>query len=391
MKWSKITVIHSFPEWLPQTMTWLYNQVHYLPDRIESHIVCETTENLDQFWLRNIHSLAEAPPWRCYWDLCLRKLQVRRHLGFLVEQVKRCNAQVLHSHFGNVAWANLEAAKQVGLKHVVTFYGQDVNYLPTQDTRWYKRYQSLFAQIDCVLCEGTYMAKCVIALGCPQEKVQVHHLGVKVDEIAFKPKVWSPGEPLRVLIAASFREKKGIPYALEALGRMQHDVPLEITIIGDATAEARSQAEKKKILATIEKYNLHSKVRLLGYQPHTVLFEEAYKHHIFLAPSVTASDGDTEGGAPVVIIEMAATGILIVSTTHCDIPELVQNGVTGLLAQERNVDGLVYQLKSLIAHPEQWAKMLEAGRRYVAKEYNARIQGERLAAIYQEKSHYYDQ
>lgn len=273
MKSSNLTVVHSFPIWLDQTMTWLYNQVYYLPNEVESHIVCETTENLAQFWLPNIHSLAEAPCWRYYWDLGLRKLRIRRHIGFLVEQTKLYHAQVLHSHFGNIGWANLEAVKQAGLKHVVTFYGLDVNYLPKQDPSWHNRYQSLFAQIDCVLCEGTHMAKCVIALGCQEDKVRVHHLGVRVNEIAFKPRVWSSGEPLRVLIAASFREKKGIPYALEALGRIQHDVPLEITIIGDASTEARSQAEKQKILVTIEKYNHQSKVRLLGYQSHSVLFK----------------------------------------------------------------------------------------------------------------------
>ncbi len=70
----------------------------------------------------------------------------------------------------------------------------------------------------------------------------------------------------------------------------------------------------------------------MGYQPHSTLFAEAYRHHIFLSPSVTASTGDTEGGAPVSLIEMAATGMLIVSTTHCDIPEVIKHGVTGLLA-----------------------------------------------------------
>ena len=383
MKPSKIITIHGFPVWLPQTMTWLYNQVRYLPNQVESHIICESTENIDQFFLPNIHSLEEAPRWRYYWDLALRKLQVRHHLGFLVEQSKLHRAQVLHSHFGNVGWTNIKAAKQAGLKHVVTFYGLDVNYLPRQDPRWHKRYQALFAHIDCVLCEGTYMAKCVIALGCPQEKVQVHHLGVKVDEIAFQPRVWSPEEPLRVLIATSFREKKGIPYALEALGRMQHDVPLEITIIGDATAEVRSQAEKQKVLATIDKHNLQSKVRLLGYQPHSVVFEEAYRHHVFLSPSVTASDGDTEGGAPVVLIEMAATGMLIVSTIHCDVPGVVHHGVTGLLSNERDVDGLITQLKWLVNHPEQWFSMAAAARQLVQEKFNVSSQGERLAEIYQ--------
>ncbi len=52
------------------------------------------------------------------------------------------------------------------------------------------------------------------------------------------------------------------------------------------------------------------------------------RHHLFLSPSVTAPDGDSEGGAPVSIIEAAATGMPVVSTTHCDIPQAVDDGVT---------------------------------------------------------------
>lgn len=280
-------------------------------------------------------------------------------------------------------------AKKAGLKHIVTFYGLDVNYLPKLNHRWYERYNAMFKQVDRILCEGPYMAQCVIDLGCPEQKVRVHHLGINVDEILFRPRMFRPrmfrpGGPLRVLIASSFREKKGIPYGIEALGRLQHDIPVEITLIGDASSEPRSQAEKQKILATIEKYKLRDKIRMLGYQPHTVLFEEAYNHHVFLSPSVTASDGDTEGGAPVTIIEMLATGMPVVSTKHCDIPGIIKHGITGLLAEERDVDGLVRHLKWLIDHPEQWHDMAESGRRHVEAEFNARVQGERLAAIYKE-------
>ena len=104
-------------------------------------------------------------------------------------------------------------------------------------------------------------------------------------------------------------------------------------------------------MAMIEKYNLRSKVRLLGYQPFSVMLEEAYGHHIFLSPSVTASDGDTEGGAPVGIIEMTASGMPVISTTHCDIPEVIQNGVTGLLAEERDVEGLIDNVRAVYSRP----------------------------------------
>jgi colanic acid/amylovoran biosynthesis glycosyltransferase len=380
---AKIKVIHSCPIWLPQTQTWMYNQVRYLADEVENHIVCEKIENLDQFYLPNIHSLYnDAPKWRYLWDKSLRKFKLRHHLGYLVEIAKRENATILHSHFGYIGWTNLEAAKQLGIKHVVTFYGEDVNLYP-RNPLWQRRYEKLFNEVDLILCEGSHMAECIVNLGCPKDKVKVHHLGVKVEEIKFQPRVWNSNETLRVLITASFREKKGIPYALEALGKLQKQLALEITIIGDARKEdKRSQAEKQKILDVIERYKLQSKVRMLGYQSHNAIFEEAYKHHIFLSPSITAKDGDTEGGAPVTIIEMIATGMPVVSTTHCDIPEVTKNEIKTLLAEEKDVDGLVSHLQWLIHHSKDWSNMLNAGREYLEQNYNVVIQGNRLLETY---------
>jgi len=396
----KLIVVHSLLYWLPLTENWLYHQIQHLPYDIESHVVVgKETENRDQFSLPNIHCLADRPMWRYVAKSkdkqarsriapvrlsgkVLGKLQQRAYSNFLAQTARENGARVLHSHFGNQGWLNVRAARQAGLKHIVTFYGKDVNQLPVIDPRWQQRYRVLFEQVDCVLCEGPHMAQCIVDLGCSERKVHVHHLGIKVDEIAFKPRVWDPSGPLRVLIAATFREKKGIPYALEALGRLQHQVPLKVTIIGDATGEARSQAEKRRILAVMEEHQLKPHVNMLGYQSHAALHEQAYKHHIFLSPSVTASDGDTEGGAPIVIIEMVATGMPIVSTTHCDIPGVVQPDLVNLLVEERDVDGLVRYIKWLIEHREQWPNILAAGRKHVEAEFDVRLQGEQLAEIY---------
>ena len=167
------------------------------------------------------------------------------------------------------------------------------------------------------------MALCLAKMGCPQNKISVHHLGVETDKIRFLPRIWNRNQPLKVLIAASFTEKKGIPYALQALSQIYKSIPLEITIIGDANSNSRDYYEKQKILAVIKNGNLEKITNCLGFQPYSVLFTEAYKNHIFISPSITSSDGNTEGGAPVSIIEMMATGIPVVSTTHCDIPEVV--------------------------------------------------------------------
>jgi colanic acid/amylovoran biosynthesis glycosyltransferase len=212
----------------------------------------------------------------------------------------------------------------------------------------------------------------------------VHHLGVRVDEIRFSPRHWSQHETLRVLIAASFREKKGIPDALEAVAQLRREVPLEVTLVGDAGPDASSEREKRRIMDTITRLNLEPVVRLLGYQRRAVLHDHAYAHHVFLSPSVTAASGDTEGGIPVGIIEMAATGMPVVSTRHCDIPEVLGAGQGHLLAEEHDVPGLVDRLRWLTAHPDGWTGPATATRRHIEAEYDAKAQGPRLARIYRE-------
>ena len=362
-------------------MTWLCNQVRYLSHAIESHIVCEKTENLDQFGVPNIHSLPGIPLLSHFGESRLKWTPLYR-MFWLWCMYRRINPSIVHSHFGNMGWSDSFVVRRTKASHVVTFYGLDVNMIPKQDPRWVRRYKSLFKSADLFLCEGAHMGECIVKLGCPPDKMKVHHLGVEVDKIVFKPRIWQSGEPLRVLIAAAFREKKGIPYALAALGQLQKKINIEITIIGDATTEPRSQSEKQIILNMIEKHGLHAKIRMLGFQPYSFLMEQVYKHHIFISPSVTAADGDTEGGAPVSIIEMAASGMPIISTKHCDIPSVIKHGQTGWLAKERDIEDLVEYLKWYVDHRDDWRKMLEAGRAHVETEFNAQLQGIRLGQIY---------
>jgi colanic acid/amylovoran biosynthesis glycosyltransferase len=291
--------------------------------------------------------------------------------------------EILHSHFGNNGWKALRTAEHFDLRHFVSFYGQDVSRLPKQNPVWINRYQELFNSTQTrFLCEGSHMAQCLVAMGCDRDKVQVHHLGVEVDKIPYRPRKWQASEPLRVLLAASFREKKGLPYALEALGRLRTQLPLEITIIGDAGKDHGSRQEKQKMMDIIARHQLGGSTRLLGYQPQPVLWEQAFAHHLFLSPSITANDGDTEGGAPVSLIEMAASGMPVVSSFHCDIPEVIRHGETGWLAPERDVSAIVNAIEQWLNQPDDWETMLHTGRQHIEQHYDARTQGMILAQHY---------
>jgi colanic acid/amylovoran biosynthesis glycosyltransferase len=380
-----LKVVHTCSSWLPQTETWLFNQVKYLPSNIESHIVTQTTENLEQFQLPNIHTFQKESRSLGYFrERFLRKVGVRRALKYDRVTIQKIKPDVLHSHFGNRGWIDLESIKEERLKHVTTFYGADVSKLPSTDPRWNSRYRDLFNKGDLFLCEGAFMASSIVDLGCHPEKIRVHHLGIDLERIPFTPRNFDPRQPLKILIASTFREKKGIPYAIEALGRLPENVDVKLTIIGDATNTEPDKSEKEKIMRALEKTGLLKKATLRGFLPHETVLQEAYRHHIFLSPSVTASNGDTEGGAPVSIIEMAASGMPVVSTTHCDIPEALNYGGREWLAAERDVDGLVRIFDKWLNNLAGWNDLLLNARRHIDNGYDVLKQGVRLGKIYEE-------
>ena len=376
----RLTVLQSAASWLPQTQTWMYQQTRFLPDDVETHVVCDRTENLDQFGVPNIHCWSTAPFVSRAWTKGLRLLGLRSH-PYLVKVARRVGARIVHSHFGHIGWRDGRAAGLAGARHVVTFYGRDLGYMPRSEPRWKERYQAMFAEVDRVLCEGPHMAGEIMALGCPEEKAVVHHLGIDLDVFEYRPRTWDGSGPLRVLLAGSFTEKKGLPYAIEALGRVKEAADVRVTIIGGASARPEMQREKQRILDAIRHSGLGERVRLLGYQTYERLLAEAYEHDVFLSPSVRAADGDTEGGAPVTILEMAATGMPVVSTRHADIPEVLPEGA-GLLAEERDPEGLAAHLRHLIEHPESWAPLTRAARDHLESEYDVRTQAARLADLY---------
>ena len=376
-----IAVLHSVEVWLPLTQNWIYTQIRNLPANVTNYVSCESTLNLSEFGIKNIQDFAgQNFISSVYYRICRRLGHPKQ---FEKSLIKKNRIRLVHSHFGHVAWSNIElSSPPASCRHVATFYGFDFNFLPKEPI-WKQRYLELFNSIDCILCEGPHMAMCLSKLGCPENKIAVHHLGVEVEQLRFAPRHWKSGTPLKVLIAASFVEKKGIPAALEALAKLQGQIELEITIIGDATPGPKSQHEKARILRTLNESNLINRTKLLGYVTSKQLYEEAYKSDLFLSPSITARSGDTEGGAPVTLIQMLAIGLPVISTTHCDIPNVILDGITGRLAPEGDGNALIQCLKDFISNRDDWQSYVHAARERVEKEFNARIQAKRLASIYE--------
>lgn len=77
------------------------------------------------------------------------------------------------------------------------------------------------------------MKKCLTELVCPREKIIVQHLGIDLSQIEFIPRKPETSGEICVLIAGSFVEKKGIPYAIESFGRVRQAISSVKTGIND--------------------------------------------------------------------------------------------------------------------------------------------------------------
>ena len=374
-----IKIAHVRSEWLLPSENWLYSLLTHLPDEVESHVVCEKALNLHQFSVERLH-VTKPNEWL---RANIPKLGRFVHRYARIGVLRSISPHVIHSHFGPDGWESVPLARRLHIPHIVSFYGYDVN-LPDRDDTWRLRYREMFDQASAVLCEGPYMIQRIIAQGARPEQMRLLRLGIELDRFPYRPRLWEREQPLRVLIAGRFVEKKGIPYAIDALARVGSRVPIEIHLVGEANESVGSQTEKARIIQAIQRNGLADRVFRYGMIQYKSLIDLAYRCHIFLSPSIHAADGDTEGGAPVAILEMAASGMPIVSTTHCDIPYAVGGCENALLAPERDADALADLLLKLIENSKSWRAMLDRARGHVEKNYEVFKQGKELTKIYRE-------
>ena len=381
----KLVVAHLVQTYLFLTGSWIYNQISTHQEFVPI-VIARRLQNLDEFPLspdRLFHyrefiagrSLVAAGIRRAYQALTHSRER------FYTQTLQATGARLLHAHFGPEGYLALPVKRKTGLPLVTTFYGADMSKLPRNHPAWRQRYRKLFREGDLFLCEGEHMAQQVQQLGCPPEKLRVHHLGIDVERIAFMPRTLHAGEPVRLVMAASFREKKGIPYAIEAFIKAYAQFPnMEFRIIGGVKDNPAEASILQSCRSRVAHAGLESKVFFLGYLQYANYLQEMTSAHLFLAPSVTAMDGDSEGGAPVSIIEASAAGLPVISSWHCDIPGVVLHEQSGLLVEERDADGLADAILKMVLHPERWQSLGEAGRRHIEKEFNVFRQAHRLEA-----------
>ena len=217
----------------------------------------------------------------------------------------------------------------------------------------------------------------LLAVGFDPQRVRVQHMGVDVNRIPFRPRTAPADGIARIVTVARLSEKKGHAYAIDAVTQLlREDVKVQYDIVGDGELRADLEAQ-------VRNANVGDAIRLTGPLPQAQVLDLLDQSHVMLLPSVTAADGDQEG-IPVALMEAMASGLPVVSTLHSGIPELIDDGRSGYLVPERDVDALAARLRALIEHPELWPELGRAGRERVHDDFDLGKLNDRLIELYEQ-------
>jgi colanic acid/amylovoran biosynthesis glycosyltransferase len=293
------------------------------------------------------------------------------HLFYFAEAIvvwrecERRGVRHLHAHFANVGSSVALLAARFGgdgwswsfMMHGCTeLFDETPHRLPEKIRR--ARF---------VTCSSDFVRSQLMRLVEREEwpKLQVAHCGI--DARAFRPARRGVREgSLHILCVGRLVPGKGQSLLIEALTRLPG---ADVTLVGEGP-------ERTALERLAHEAGVGERVRFAGAVGQDTLPALYERAEVFCLPTFAE-------GLPVVVMEAMAAGLPVVSTRVMGVPELVDDGVTGLLVAPGRADELGAALARLAADPALRARMGDAGRARVTREFDLGAAAARLAELFE--------
>jgi colanic acid/amylovoran biosynthesis glycosyltransferase len=288
-------------------------------------------------------------------EISLEMLIRKNTFGFvqvreLRRRLRKHRISTILANYGPSGVALLPAVENTNVRLVVHFHGYDAHN--AQMLRDYRNdYQRLGEVSHKIIVVSKKMRESLVEIGIPENKIALLRYGI--DPLVFPPKTtWS--NETTFFGVGRFVDKKAPYLTLLAFAQILNDHPKSrLVLAGDGEL---LEATKNIALAL----GIQKSVDFPGVLPPDQVASQmrtafCYVQHS-IVPEVGPNTGDSEG-TPVAILEALMTGIPVISTRHAGIAEVVVDGKSGYLVQERDVSAMAEAMKSLCAHPTKAEEM----------------------------------
>ena len=293
---------------------------------------------------------------------------------FFENIIRKNDIRFIHAHYGPSGMEIVPLAKKMKIPLLVSFHGYDVSVMLKN-----KKYTRQLAEIfdyGHFIAVSNYMARKLIKAGAEQSKISVIYYGVPVENTFVRRKPVrdkiKDKEEIKFLQISGFAEKKGHVYTLKAFAEFLKSYQNCKLILGGHGSYFDT------IKKLTEELNIKNNVFFLGAVKPDDVYDVMKDADIFLHHSVTAESGDEEG-IPNVIMEAMATGLPVISTYHSGIPELIEDGVSGYLVEEKNISMYAEKIKEATDSGEDLSRNARAK---IVDAFNLEKQNRKIVELY---------
>ncbi len=204
-------------------------------------------------------------------------------------------------------------------------------------------------------------------------QVVVVHCGIEPEHFPFKERTGTRA----VICVARLAETKGHADLFRAFSLLAPELPdLRLELVGDGP-------ERERLTALAAELGISDRARFHGALPAEEVRRILAESDLFVLASVQDASGGRDG-IPVSLMEAMASGLPVVTTELSGIPELVENGRTGLLVQPGDPAGLAAAIRVLVEDPEYARQLARNGRDWVGERFALETETSRLADLFEQ-------
>jgi glycosyltransferase involved in cell wall biosynthesis len=291
---------------------------------------------------------------------------------------RKFRPDVIHAHWPFPhAYIALGAAKLFRIPLVLNFHGAEL--LLIRKKKWVKPLLKFaIGQAQAVFANSSFTAGKIKALR--NVDVEWSPYGTTLETSSASGDGIAPhpiNGKFKILFVGRHIERKGIRYLIEAAKYLPRDqFEIRIVGVGDITNKLKSQAAE--ISTTPDSANIIFTGKLSPEE----LANEYKTANVFTLPAIVDSKGDTEG-LGVVLIEAMELGLPVVASNVGGIPDVVVDGVSGILVPEKDPQALANAYKRLATDPELLKQLLAGAQKRIAECFTWSKIVERQIAVYE--------
>jgi glycosyltransferase involved in cell wall biosynthesis len=211
---------------------------------------------------------------------------------------------------------------------------------------------------------------------CPSaHRLEVVHCGVDSERYGLRG--LDDRDPNRAVCVAGLFPKKGHAHLIDALALLVERHPgIVLELVGDGP-------ERDRILRRARERGVAERVSLLGARSSEEVRSTLAGARVFALPSVRLPSGRMEG-IPVALMEAMASGVPVVASRLSGIPELVQDGVTGLLVEPGDPRALAAAMARVLEDDALAAELALRARQLVERSFSLTREARRLGDLFAE-------